>query len=67
MANPWTQQLKSDGKQVFPGKDHLEPEDEAMRRLKRENERRRRERDILFLAHRETRLHPASARQAAMG
>ena len=31
----------------FPGKGHLKPEDEEMRRLKRECERLRRERDIL--------------------
>jgi hypothetical protein len=43
----WKRQLASDGKQAFPGKAHLEPEDEEMRRLKRENERFRRERDIL--------------------
>jgi len=43
----WKRELFKDGKQAFPGKGHLKPEDEAMRRLKRENERLRRERDIL--------------------
>jgi transposase len=43
----WKRQLARDGKQAFPGKGHLKPEDEEIRRLKRENERLRRERDIL--------------------
>ncbi len=43
----WKRELFKDGKQAFPGKGHLKPEDEANRRLKRENERLRRERDIL--------------------
>jgi len=43
----WKRQLKSDGTQAFAGKGRLKPEDEEMRRLKRENERLRRERDIL--------------------
>jgi transposase len=43
----WKRQLEKDGAHAFPGKGHLKPEDEAMRRLKRENERLRRERDIL--------------------
>ena len=43
----WKRQLREDGKQAFPGKGHLKPEDAEMRRLKRENERLRRERDIL--------------------
>ena len=32
---------------MFPGKGHLSPEDSEIRRLKRENERLRMERDIL--------------------
>jgi transposase len=43
----WKRELKRDGQQAFPGKGHLKPEDEELRRLKRENERLRRERDIL--------------------
>ena len=43
----WKRQLKNDGKQAFPGKGHLKPEDEELRRLRRECERLRRERDIL--------------------
>ena len=43
----WKRQLKKEGNQAFPGKGHLKPEDEELRRLKRECERLRRERDIL--------------------
>jgi transposase len=43
----WKRELKNDGKQAFPGKGHLKPDDEELRTLKRENERLRRERDIL--------------------
>jgi transposase len=43
----WKKELKRDGQQAFPGKGHLKPDDEQLRRLKRENERLRRERDIL--------------------
>ena len=43
----WKNQLLKDCEHAFPGKGRLKPEDEAMRRLKRENERLRRERDIL--------------------
>jgi transposase len=43
----WKKEFKSDGRQAFPGKGHLKPEDEKLRRLTRENERLRRERDIL--------------------
>jgi transposase len=43
----WKRELKDDSAQAFPGKGHLKPEDEKLRRLKRENERLRRERDIL--------------------
>ena len=43
----WKRELKEDGTQAFPGKGHLNAEDEEIRRLKRENERLRRERDIL--------------------
>ena len=43
----WKRQLKNDGKEAFPGKGHLKPEDEEVRRLKQECEPLRRERDIL--------------------
>ena len=43
----WKRELSKDGEQAFPGKGRLKPDDEAMRRLKRDNERLRRERDIL--------------------
>lgn len=43
----WQDQLEREGKQAFPGKGHLQPEDEEMRRLRRELERVREEREIL--------------------
>jgi transposase len=43
----WKRELKDSGAHAFVGKGLLKPEDEEMRRLKRENERLRRERDIL--------------------
>jgi len=43
----WKRQFNEDHKQSFPGKGHLKPADEELRQLKRENERLRRERDIL--------------------
>ena len=43
----WKRQLKNDGEHAFPGKGHLKTRDEELRRLKRECERLRRERDIL--------------------
>ena len=43
----WKRELKADGEHAFPGKGHLKPPDEELRRLKRDNERLRRERDIL--------------------
>jgi transposase len=43
----WKRELRKDGDQAFPGKGRLKPDDDEMRRLKRENERLRRERDIL--------------------
>jgi transposase len=43
----WKRELKDEGAHAFPGKGHLKPEDEEIRRLKRETERLRRERDIL--------------------
>ena len=43
----WKRELVKNGEQAFPGKGHLKPDDDELRRLKRENERLRRERDIL--------------------
>lgn len=43
----WKRELQRGGEQAFPGKGHLKPQDEELRRLKRENERLRQERDIL--------------------
>jgi len=43
----WKRELRESGTQAFPGKGHKKHEDEEIRRLKRENERLRRERDIL--------------------
>jgi transposase len=43
----WKRELFKDGDQAFPGKGHLKSGDDELRHLKRENERLRRERDIL--------------------
>ena len=43
----WKRELLKDGEQAFPGKGHLRADDDKFRKLKRENERLRRERDIL--------------------
>ena len=43
----WKRELRKDGDQAFPGKGRLKPDDDEVRRLKRENERLRTERDIL--------------------
>ena len=43
----WKRELLNDGEYAFPGKGKLKPDDAELRRLKRENERLRRERDIL--------------------
>ena len=43
----WKRELLKDGEQAFPGKGRLKDEDQQLRHLKRENERLRRERDIL--------------------
>lgn len=43
----WKRQFAPTAQQAFGGKDHGKPVDEELRRLKRENERLRRERDIL--------------------
>ena len=43
----WKRQYLEDNKYAFPGRGHLKPEDEELRRLKRENADLREERDIL--------------------
>ena len=43
----WKRELDFSGEMAFPGKGHLKPQDEELRRLKREVEKLRRERDIL--------------------
>lgn len=43
----WKKKFDSDGQSAFPGSGRLKPEDEELRRLRRENERLRMERDIL--------------------
>jgi transposase len=43
----WKRELGKDGSHAFPGKGKLKPEDEELRRLRRENETLREERDIL--------------------
>ena len=55
----WRDQYEKDAELAFPGKGHLKPEDEEMRRLQRENAILKEERDILkkalaiFSKHRE--------------
>jgi transposase len=43
----WKCQLSKDGKSAFPGKGHLKPEDEELRRLRKELADVKEERDIL--------------------
>jgi transposase len=43
----WKQQFTKDPSSAFPGKGHLSPQDEELRRLKRELEKTKEERDIL--------------------
>lgn len=43
----WKKKFESDGQSAFPGSGRLKPDDEELRRLRRENERLRMERDIL--------------------
>ena len=43
----WRREFASAGEQAFPGHGSLKPEDEEMRRLRRENDLLREERDIL--------------------
>jgi len=43
----WKWQLTKDGESAFPGKGHLKPEDEELRRLRKELADVKEERDIL--------------------
>ena len=43
----WVRQAEADGVSAFPGHGRLKPEEEELRRLRRENEVLRQERDIL--------------------
>lgn len=43
----WVRHAAADGNAAFPGHGRLKPEDEELRRLRRENEILRQERDIL--------------------
>ncbi len=43
----WRSEMRSDGEEAFPGKGKLNASDEEMRRLQRELDRVRMERDIL--------------------
>ena len=43
----WKKKFESDGQSGFPGSGRLKPEEADLRRLRRENERLRMERDIL--------------------
>lgn len=45
--NAWQRTLAQDGTQAFPGTGHLTETDAELRRLRRENELLRQERDIL--------------------
>lgn len=43
----WKARIKVDGEQAFPGKGRLKEDDELIRRLQRENELLRQEREVL--------------------
>ena len=43
----WKKEFQGDELQAFPGKGHVKPEEEELRRLRRENALLRQERDIL--------------------
>jgi len=47
MVSRWKRQFAIDGKHAFPGKGYLKPQDQELRKLKREVQRLTRERDIL--------------------
>jgi transposase len=47
MLRRWQREFEGDQRQAFPGQGHLKPDEEEMRRLRRDLERVREERDIL--------------------
>ena len=47
MISRWKHQFREQGDEAFPGTGHLMPSEAQVRDLQRENERLRRERDIL--------------------
>jgi len=47
LVSRWVREMTEDPECAFPGKGRLKVPDEEIRKLKRENERLRRERDIL--------------------
>ncbi len=47
----WRQQFREQGEQAFPGSGHQLPHEEEIRRLRRENDLLRQERDILKKSH----------------
>lgn len=47
LLHQWRRQYRADMEQAFPGKGHQTEPEEEIRRLKRENENLREERDIL--------------------
>ena len=56
MLRKWKRHLAQDGENAFPGHGRLSPEQEELHRLRQENNRLRREREIvkqaaLFFAH----------------
>ena len=47
LIHKWNRQLKDEGEEAFPGKGHMKAEDEELRRLRRELDDVKEERDIL--------------------
>jgi transposase len=47
MLRKWIHKFDKDGSEAFPGSGRMKPDDEELRRLRRENDRLRMERDIL--------------------
>ena len=47
LLSRWIREMSEDSEYAFPGKGHLKAPDDQIRHLQRENERLRRERDIL--------------------
>ena len=47
LLHTWKRKYEADPENAFPGKGHMKPMEDELRRLKRELERTQRERDIL--------------------